>query len=75
MDKIISSIMLTFIYLSVTIENVSVTSKALVGDNRSTLSPMVIPNFNLLPFFATSGFVNEIVAFTQTICYVDIHDA
>ena len=25
--------------------------------------------------FATSGFVNEIVAITHAICYVDVHDA
>ena len=40
--------MLTFLYLNVTIENVSVTLKALVGDNESTLCSMVIPIFNLL---------------------------
>ena len=46
-----SSIMLTFLYLSVTTENVSITSKALVGDNGSTLCSMVIPNFNFLLTF------------------------
>ena len=39
--------MLTFLYLNVTIENVSATSKALVGDNGSTLCLQIIPNFNL----------------------------
>ena len=44
MDNI--SIMLTFLYLSVTTENVSFTSKALLGDNGSTLYSVIIPNFN-----------------------------
>ena len=61
-----SSIMLTFLYLSITIENVSVTSKALVGDNGSTLCSMVS---------GTSGSVKEIVVIAQKICYVDVHDA
>ena len=68
-------LLLTFLNLSVTIENVSFTSKALLGDNASTLCSVVIPNFNCFQLFATSGFVNEIVAFTHAIHYVDIHDA
>ena len=62
--------MLTVLYLNLTIENASVTSKAFVGDNRSTLCAAVIQNL----VFATSGFVNEIVAITQKICYVDVYD-
>ena len=52
-----SSIMLTFLYLSVTIENVSVTSKALVDDNGSMLCSMVVPNLTCFQLFATSGMV------------------
>ena len=46
-----SSIMLTFLYLSVTTVNVSFTSKALLGDDGSTLCSVVIANFNLLSTF------------------------
>ena len=67
--------MLTFLYLSVTIDNFSVTSKALVDDNGSTLYSKVIPYLTYLKLFATSGFVNEIAAITKRICYVDVHDA
>ena len=49
--------MLTFLYLSVTIENVSVTSKALVDDNGSMLCSMVVPNLTCFQLFATSGMV------------------
>ena len=69
--------MLMFIYLSVTTVNVSVTSKAHVGNNESTLCLMVIPKLNLLSAYATSGFVNEIVAtiaITHKGCYVDVHE-
>ena len=45
------------LYLSVKTANVSVTSKAHVGNNGSTLCS----EFNLISAFATSGFVNEIV--------------
>ena len=37
--------MLTFCYLSVNVENVSIITEALVGDSGSTLCSMVIPNF------------------------------
>ena len=55
------------LYLSVSIENNSLTSKAPVGDNGSTLCSMVIPILTCFQLFATSGFVNEIVTITQTI--------
>ena len=48
--------MLTFLYLSVTTENVSFTSKALLGDNGSTLYSVIIPNltnlFSTVLFYA-----------------------
>ena len=50
--------------LSVTIENVSVTSKALVGNKGFTLCSMVITNLTCFQLFATNGFVKEIVAIT-----------
>ena len=56
------------------IENVSFTSKALVGDNGSMLCSMVIRNLTCLKLFATSVCVKEIVAVTQMICYVEVHD-
>ena len=52
-------------------ENVSFTSKALVGDNGSMLCSMVIRNLTCFKLFATSGCVKEIVAVTQMICYVE----
>ena len=68
-------IMLTFLYLSVIIENVSVTSTAFVDDNGSMLCSIVSPNLTCFQLFTTSEFINEIVAITQKICYVDVHDA
>ena len=65
MDTIFSSIMLAFHYLSVSVENVSVTSKTLGGDNRSMLCVVVIPNLFVLKLFASSRLVNEIVAITK----------
>ena len=49
--------MLTFLYLSVTIENISVTSKALVGDNGFTLCSIVIPKdvLQVSRFYAQDG--------------------
>ena len=58
--------MLTFLYLSITTENVSVTSKALVGDKGFTLCSILFQKLALKLFSTvTSGFVNEIVAITQ----------
>ena len=67
--------MLTFFYLSVITENVSATSKALVGDKAFTLCLMAIPNLTCFKGFAAVGFVNDIVDITHNICYVDVHDA
>ena len=46
-------------------ENVSFTSKALVGDNGSMLYSMVIRNLTCFQLFATSECVKEIVAVTS----------
>ena len=66
-DYDFSSIMLTFlyIYISVTTENVNVTSTDIVGDNGSKLCSMVNPNLTCSHRFATSGFVKEIMDITQ----------
>ena len=70
-----SSIMLAFLYLSVSVENVSVTSKTLGGDNRSMLCAVVIPNVFASKLFASSRLINGIVAITQKIWYVNFYDA
>ena len=64
------------LYRNVTIENVSTTPKesiwAIMGRRYAPLSFQ----FQFaLKLFNTSGSVNEILAFTQIICCVDVHDA
>ena len=71
-----SSSILAFLYLCVTFKNVMVTSKALVGDNGSTIfRSIVIPKTCLKVFRYIPGFINEIVAITKNVCDVDVLDA
>ena len=67
--------MLMFPYLSGITKNVSVTSKALVGDDGPSAMFNAYSKFTWFQLFTKSGFVNEIVAITQTIYYVDVQDA
>ena len=57
--------MLMFLYLSITADDISVTSKSFWANMNPPNFQMVIPKFNLFPAFATDGFVKEIVAIIQ----------
>ena len=71
---IILAVLCYVLYRNISIENASATSKAYVGDNQRYVYLSFQFQF-ALKHFNTSGSVNEILAFSQIICCVDVHDA